>query len=418
MVIAAKLGLALGCLVVFVVAHRFVGRRDAPRARRGLLAAYAVSRLVLFGAVYGVAGLAPMSDVTVYYTEAQAVLAGQIPLVDIQTAWGPLFPYLASFPLLLVDSAAGIVALSVVFEAISLPLWLRVGDRTFGSAITTRALLAYVCCPLSLLNVPITGQNHVWLAAFGAAAVVTLMDRRSAWSGWWIGVSVVGVKFLSLLWAPVFWLIAPVRRRWIWGFSVPLAVVYGLLWWMGADLLAQIRFHAADNSSGNLPFLLGAVGVDAGVPAIRQLMNGVVVVGLGVVLVVAARTARIRTPRQAVLMMPLLLLVLLMLSKKSFASYSEAALFPLCLSFACLRWSKWTIGVAGIFTTAAAVEPTVWFRWMAASELAPVWTWAARGDALTAAAFVAIDVVLVGAYLMTAIVLWRQLLESDRLAPE
>ena len=417
MVIAAKLGLALGCLVVFIVAHRVVARRDGPAVRRGLLAAYVISRVVLFGAVYGVAGLAPMSDVTVYYAEATAALAGQVPLVDIPTAWGPLFPYLAALPLVLSDSAVGIVALALLFEALSLPLWLVAGDRTFGATVTTRGLLAYVCCPLSLVNVPITGQNHVWLATFAAASVVMLITGRPAWSGWWTGVSVVAVKFLSLLWAPVFWLVTPARPRWAWGFAVPVAAVYAVVWWMGADLLAQIRFHAADNSSGNLPFLLGAVGVNASVPWIRHVMNGVAVMVLGGVLAAGVVTARVRTPRQAVLMMPLLLVVLLILSKKSFASYSEAALFPLCLSFACLRWSTWTIGAAGLFATLATVEPSLWFRWMDAGEFAPIWTWVNRGDAGLAAAFVTVDAALVGAYVMIAIVLWRQLREPGSVAP-
>lgn len=408
MVIAAKVAASLCGLITLIVIARLMPGLPEPRWRVLLAWAYVLSRAGLFTLVYAVAGVPAMSDVTVYYSDATAVRGGAIPFADFATAYGPLFPYLAAVPTLVVDSATSIVFVSTLFEAIALPVWVATGDRLFGRAITTRALAAYVCCPLSFVNVPITGQNHIWLSLLLALAVLALLRGRVVSSALWLGVSVVAVKFLSLLWAPAFWV--TLRRRGIWtaAFLLPIAIGYGTVWWLGGDIIAQVRFHGSDGSSGNLPFLLGAAGVDLSGPGPRTLANLAALGILTGVFLAAVVTGRLGRPDQLVLGLPLLLLVVMLVSKKAFASYLEIVLFPLCLAFARLTWSWRVLLAGGLFAALATVEPTLWFRWMHVEPLQPPWRWPPDRAALTAV-FVAVEVALVGMYLVALRTLWQQL---------
>lgn len=411
-VLLAKLALGLGGAVL----GAFLGsgeRAYALSARRfdALAIALAVgSRLSLFVAVYVVLGAAAHSDVLgIYYPQALSALAGKLVHRDFPSSYAPLFPYVAALPLLVWHSPKAIILLAVLAEALALPLWLRSARTLLGDRPARLSIILYACSGLPLLDVVIEGQNQAYCAFFFALSVALLLSRRPFLAGLAAGASLGVVKFIAILHAPAPFAAAGAGRArfFVAGASLPL-LVYGGFLLAGADVFASLRVEAALISSGNLPFLLGwpggpAVGAVA-TPALALALLGVVGWGL--------RSGVAAAPRALFPFGALVLLTFMIVSKKAYAYYLVIGFFPIAATVAARAPGFAGMLAFGLFGALAAVEPSLWFRWLDARSLA-VAAHAGGASRALLAVFVACDVALVGGY----VVLWRQALGLLRRAP-
>lgn len=411
MILLIKILVSLVCVFL---AWRFKPLWDHPFAasssfRRYCLAGFVLTRLGIFVTVFFVLGMSAQSDVTYYYGDAKLVEKGLLPLRDFLPTYGPWFSVACALLIRMVDSPVWLVFIAMMFEFVSLPLWLKVGDELFTRRISNLGLLLYACSPLSLLNVPITGQNHIWFAPFFAGAMLLLIRHQSFLCGATVGLSVLSVKLLSPLFMPPFTWAS--KNRWACAAGFFCVVIPGYGWYalQGADLTKLMSFHAQHGSSGNLPFLLGMVGLDFSIPHLRSAANFVGLAVLSGLFLTAMWKKRVVTPYQTLVFLPLLMLVVLIISKKAFASYLECALFPLCLigaTFASSRERVLLTAIGGL----AACEPSIWFRLLSNQELATFWNRTAAAVPSPTWAYLVVafvDVLLLASYFYLAIRLWR-----------
>lgn len=407
MILTAKACLALVCFLCALPLSLWAPRPTlAPRQfSKAIVAAVAVSRLGLFTLIFLILGISPQSDVTAYWSEGHAVLKGESPLLDIPTAYGPLFDCLVATIIPLWDSPAALVLFAILLEIISVPVWMAIGRRVFDEAVTRRAAVLYVVNPLPISVVAIAGQNHVGLSLLLALSLLALARRQDVLSAAWLGFSIIAVKFLSLLFMPPLFLAAHRRVAWVAAFAVFPVLGYGAVAALGAHPWQQVAFHGSDNSSGNLPYLLGAAGLDLADPHRRVIAD---IAAFSVLcasfLAVIWRCGGTR-PSQPVLMCAFVLLVTMILSKKAYASYLVIVLFPLCIAVA--GQAKFVLAAIclELVMGLATLEPSLWFRWMGQREL---------GDLLKAGVvtpmhtvlFLSCDVLLVAGYAAMIGMVW------------
>ena len=412
MILGAKLLLAIvGCCLTFALLNWCSRPTLTSRAHDIVMICIVIfSRLAIFFILFLCFRVPPQSDVTVYYREAVAALGGGVPLVSIPTAYGPLFDEIAALVVFVWDSPVALVFVVVLLEIASFPLWLRVGRAAFTEIETRRAAALYALNPLAISTVVIAGQNHVGISFFLAIAFLGLLRDRDGLSGACVGLSIIAIKFLSLLFAPVLFLAARRRVAWATSFLVFPVAGYGFVALAGAHPSNQIAFHAYYSSSGNLPFLLSAVGLTFAQPQQRLIADVVAFAILCAAFLAALwRFGFPPNASRAVLMCGFVLLVTLIVSKKAFGSYLIVALFPICLIVA--RQERFPAAVIGflLILALATLEPSLWFRWMRENQLDVLMKQSLPSDMVWSKVmlFFFCDLVLVGGYVWLSTMAWR-----------
>lgn len=421
MVLWARLLVVLLEAGIALAAQGWAGRCGVENWRfdRLSIGAVAASRLTVFVVVLYLLGFAPQSDVQVYYAEGLAAQVGGTPLVNIDTAYGPGFDYLVAATLWVWRDPRALVMVAIFIEIGAFVLWLRVSRGTFTEVETRRAACAYAANPVAISTVAIAGQNHVWLSLCLALSLFALSRERNALSGLWLGVSIVAVKFLSLVFAPILFLVA--RRRWAWGVAMvlPPAIGYGAVAALGAQPWRQVEFHAFHSISGNPLFLAGAFGLTLSSPGERLIADALGLVALGALFLAALW--RFGEPRggRAIVMCALVSIFTLLAQKKASPTYLEITMFPLCLAMAAHARPMRAMIVLQVVSALAAMEPTLWYRWLGQADLTGIFnTTSGTGiGRLAGYAFFACDLVLVIGYLVLLVVLWqttRRLAEHEK----
>jgi hypothetical protein len=376
---------------------------------------FAISRLGLFVLIFLVLRIPPHSDVNVYYGEAHEVLHGEIPLVNFASAYGPLFDYISAAIVVCWNSPVALVLLSVGLEFCAFPIWMRVGRKAFTETQTRQAAALYVANPLAISSVVITGQNHVGLSLFLALSLLALMHDRNARSGLWLGLSIVAIKFLSLLFMPILFLASKRRLVWVVGFAAFPLLGYGFIIAFSGNPLRQVIFHAYDSSSGNIPYLLGATGLTLTGPHERLVADIAAFALLCGVFLLAVRRVQKFQPSGTIFMCALVLIVTMVANKKAYASYLIVALFPMCLAVAVQTRLVLAAVYFFILSALAMLEPSLWFRWMHEAQLSVLLdqSVAPAVTRLRVLLFFACDVLLVIGYLGMCAILWRSITEQD-----
>ena len=126
MILAVKFLLVILSVAITIPLSRWNSRPTLPRRTHDLaiISIVAVTRFGLFVVIFLWLGIPPRSDVTVYYSEAIAASHGQIPLVDIHTAYGPLFDEIAAIIVAGWNTPVALVFVAVLLEVLSFPIWL------------------------------------------------------------------------------------------------------------------------------------------------------------------------------------------------------------------------------------------------------------------------------------------------------
>jgi hypothetical protein len=227
-------------------------------------------------------------------------------------------------------------------------------------------------------------------------------------SGLALGAVGGGLKLLAFLFAPALALAARRPLAWVAAcLAVPLALL-GAGGLGSLDVLLPLRLEAPLHSSGNVPFVLGLLGVDLASPAVQGVLSAALVAALGAA-ALGVRSRRAEGSLRVAHALALLLLTFLLASRKSYTSYLVTGFFPLCLSVAAPGLSTRTVVLFGALGTAAVVEPSAWFRWLERRAPGELLAQAPAGGPLAVAAFLLLEGVLLAGYLWLLVRTWRAL---------
>lgn len=402
-VLVAKLALGLASAAAAVALCRWRAPFDLPDARftRAAMAALVVSRLGVWLILYVVLGLDVQSDVPVVYVpQAEAALRGEVVYAGIDSSYGPLFPYLIAVPFAIWPSAKAIVLFTILIETAAVGIWMRMGRLVVPEPDVRLATMLYVVCPVAILASAVNGLNQAWVMLAGGAACWLLLRGRDGWSSLTVAAGVLCVKILATFYAPA--LSAGTRRPMtlVAGLILPIALAYGALAIAGVDVLAPLEYESGLVTSGNLPFLLRALGVPI------DGSTAFLVLGLALATAMSSTISAGRERLQVtfVHIATMLWLIFMFFSPKSHTNYLAMFLFPLCLTFAVRGVTLRRIGLFGGLMAVAAIEPSLHFRWFDGLDLRSA---AAAADTLRVAVFLTLELLLLGGYAWLAHDAWH-----------
>jgi hypothetical protein len=149
----------------------------------------------------------------------------------------------------------------------------------------------------------------------------------------WV-LAIPGVKFLMALFAPAAWVFSQHKVRFLITFLAPLIALYGVLFMLGADLTMPFRMQLNYQTSGNLPFFLGLLGLDAASPLVQRLFDLILLSSLAIIFLIHVSQTRTGETRWLIHMCSIVGLTFMFFSKKSYTTYLVLFYFPLCLSVA------------------------------------------------------------------------------------
>jgi hypothetical protein len=300
---------------------------------------FAVSRFGLFSVIFLVAHIAPRGDVPgIYVPEALLRLHGGIPYLSFQSSYAPLHSYLDAFIYSVVPGSLGLIFLAIAAEIAALYFWIKIGRAVLTDTQVRIAAVLYFFSPVSLQFVSIDGQNNAIISLFLALSIFLLLRRQDVLSGVAFGLSICVVKFLPLVWLPAFLLYNPRRFRWLLGAAIPVFLVYGYFGLvLHAPLLVPFTAEGGMKSAGTLSYLIESIaGHDFGSHIWDLLL--LAVLGCTVLRdILVSRKLRegLSLHVQALtLSLPLYLIVLMALAKKSWPTYAVIILFPLAVLIA------------------------------------------------------------------------------------
>jgi len=423
-VLAAKAGSAISLVLLHLALVVRIERSELrPDRVRGLAwALWLVTRPGLFLLAFVLLGIAPTSDVVAYYLpQGLAALDGRLVYRDFPSSYGPLFPYLLALPLALLKDPRSLVAAAVLVEALAMRAWCWAAAPALATPARERALaqalLLYAASPLAIWNVAISGQNQIWLGACFALAVGWHARGALGRSGLALALGTLAVKAIALVPAPLFLLAAGPGWRRPARFGLALAAVIAAvslpLGMIGAPVWQPLLAESGQVSSGNIPYLVGLLGLSVVGPFASALLIAVLLLTLLGVSALVVRRAAGQGPLAGVAALCVVLLVFMLVSKKAYADYLVIFWLPLCLLLAVRGLTPGVLLAFGGLSVVATVEPSLWFRWLAQASLPVAYERAAAApdlaSAVKLAVFVASELALVAGYGWLALVCLRVL---------
>jgi hypothetical protein len=358
---------ALGCVVAatsyILASSRRIHRPKQKFFDRAVTLAFIASRLGLYVLVFFVLHFAVRGDVPTFYVlPARAALEHKLPYIDYPTSYAPLHATLDAGLLLLWNSPLVIILFSIIVECFLLPVWLRV-SRIFLSEETVRiAAVLYLASAMSVQFVTIDGQDNAVLEVLLGVSLLLLARFRSVLSGVVLAAGAAVIKFLPLLFAPAFFLVAARRLRWLVGFVTVLVVGYGYFVLRHVPILFPFEFEHNARTASNLPYVLEAI-INYTPPNIAEdLAFGV---ALLIILSLLARIG-LRRPSREVALRAItfgcvaLDLALLFFSRKSWPDYIVLTLFPIGLLFGQGAHRRLRLALFAVFNVIAVTTHSMW----------------------------------------------------------
>jgi len=393
-----------------------------------LVLLWAGSRFAVFIGLYIVLDFAVPSDVSAYYLpQARSALDGLLIYRDFPSNYGPLFPYIAACSLLVYNAPESIVLLTILIEGSALFAWTHVGRRFFTDKTVSLATLIYLCSGAVLFNVPVAGQNQVWLSAGLAGSLLVAASHRHVTSGAVAGLGLLATKVLFLVPVPALFFGTQKRWRWLTGFLLVSIVGYAAVAFAGGNVLMPILDESGNWTSGNVPYLLTLLGLDLTTSGSNLAL--LALLGGGLASTYLAATIPVWTDtsarlRRAVILLPLLCLVLLLFSKKAYTNYLTIFYFPLALVLASRAQTRRGIyqlllGL-GLFNALATLEPSLWYRWMEGMTITQAWNSPAIAPAHVLL-FAGLEFALIAGYILLATLsaqtFWKTMTRPERARP-
>jgi hypothetical protein len=367
-IIAGKaiLGIVFTVLGAFLATHSRLSALSEWRFRLAVFAFWILTRVGLFAVVFLILQFEPTSDVVgAYVPQAHLAMGGLWIYRDFVSSYAPLFPYALAEALKYVwASSKMVVVLAMLVDLASLPFWMEALKNLLAPLAARQACVLYLASSAPLVNVALNGHNQVWVSLFVGVALWLYTRRAAAVSGFALSVPFVLVKFLALVTVPAFLPRNGRAFRFLASFAALPAAVYGFLVLHHVDVFVPVRNEIDARTSGNIPFLLTAALGRLRWVAPTRAIDGVALLALAALAVwLVSRQPAMPTP--AVLWaLNLLILTLLLVSRKSYTTYLVMCFFPLCAIAIREGLTRFRAGLFGIFGFVAMIEPTLWFRWL------------------------------------------------------
>ena len=398
--LVARSALSLLAGVFAVLATSSSRLRSLPRHVFDRFASFAFlgSRLAVYVLLFLVLRVSPRGDVPSYYLQdADKVIKGLLPYRDFITSYAPLHPYLDSLALRLWWSPLSIILLAILFEALLLPLWLRLGRTFLAEDHLRNAVLLYLTSALSLQFVTVDGQNNVIIAVLLTVSLLLLNQSRFIASGVAVGAGIAFVKFLPLLYCPAFFFAVSKRWRWLLGISLTVCLTYGWFILQHLPVLQPFTVEGNFRTAGDIPFIVEFV-TGFSFPSI--LWDGILVLLLGLLFAYILRTSlRASSARRLHVLafgLAAITLVFLIFSKKSWPPYILLTLFPTCLLIPAFRIRS--VITFAAFQVVALLEHSYWATLLRQFPAQQLHLGLTSGQPLYWA-FLLIEVLLVSGYL-------------------
>ena len=412
LIIWGKACLGIITVLIALLLYRYEGFFNLSNRYFTLLAVglISASRIAIFVALYVILNINVPSDIPAYYVpQGHAVLQGLVVYRDFYSSYAPGFGYVVACILSAWDSPKAIVLFTIATEIAAIPIWINAARGIFPEEKIRYAFLLYLSNSLPLVTSAIAGQNQLWVNLLLASSWLFLVNKKPILSGFAMSASLVLVKILGLLFAPILWLVCPNKYRWTAGFLLPM-IVYIFLVAIGVDIITPIRGEIDNIYSGNLPYLMACLNMEW----LTNYAAGVLVfVLVALFLYVYARFSS-KDNELGWYLTCLVVMLFMLLSKKSPTYYLSMFLFMFSVTVA-MTSSGWKgILSFGIFGLIASLEPTLWFRWASQSYLnfnglingsVPYWE---TGKTI---GFIFLEVLLLLFYAKYAVTSWMALLK-------
>jgi hypothetical protein len=370
--LAAKVIGSVGLVVMGMGLSRLSARAGwAPdRTERVAWLVWLVTRPGVFGLLFVVLALPVTSDAAVLYLpQGLATLSGQLPHRDFSSSYGPFFPYAVGLLLSIVAKPETLVLSAIVFEGLALFAWPRAVAASVSERARADGQLLYACSPLAVWTTSVAGQNQSWLCFLFALAFAALARKRLAGSALWMVLGACAVKALALVPLPYLVLCSAREGRLRWlkvtlAIGVSGAVLLAPFVLQGAEPWRALSIEGRRTTSGNLPFLLGAFGLRPSHPPLSLLLQVVLLAAVvGASVWAARRSAAGRAPAHHAALC-LVMLVLMLASKKAYTMYLALFWLPLCFVVAAQGVSRGVALAFGALNVVAAIEPGLWLDWL------------------------------------------------------
>jgi hypothetical protein len=372
----AGIGL-LATLAGMIVCARFPYTIPKTIFDNSFIGLLAVSRYGLFYLTFICLKLVPRGDIPAFYYP-QAVLGktGLLIYRDFGSSYAPLHPYLDATLLNLWNSPLILVLFAMTAELLSVVVLLRVVRHFLDDQTIRTACIFYLFSAISLQFVTIDGQDNTLIALALAVSIWLISIERIAAAGVVFAACLVLVKFLPLLFLPVFIAACPKPMRFVLGATVTSAVGYlPFVWLVHKQILDPYLSESALKTAGDLPYIVEAL-TGRFLPSIA-LAVALVLALLSVYLIVF----RLARPAGLEKRIKLLLygiagttIVFLLVSQKSWPPYLMLSLLPLYLVVGSGNRSSlpWRAIFLGGFGIVALTEHSVWatvFNQLSSSDL-------------------------------------------------
>ena len=367
----------------------------------GLLA---LSRYGLFYLAFIWLRLSPRGDIPAFYfPQALWAKAGALVYRDFGSSYAPLHPYLDAGALYLWNTPLVLVLLAITAELLSVVVLLRVVRRFLDDQSVRTACIFYLCSAVSIQFVTIDGQDNALVALALAVCIWLISKGRIIEAGVTFAAGLVFVKFLPLIFLPMFVAACPRPARFLLGSISALVVGYGpFAWLVHKRVLDPYLSESTIKTAGDLPYIVESL-IGRAIPP--MLLSGLLVVSLlSFYLAVFRLAARLDLEGRIKLLLYGLAgttVLFLLVSQKSWPPYLMLALFPLfLLAGSGRRAGIWRRALfLGCFGIIALTEHSVWatdFNQLSSSDLHQLLI---AGN-LRGILFLALEILLVVAYLV------------------
>lgn len=186
------------------------------------LVLFAATRLLFLVLIVGVLGHVSTDMRLFFQGQGSAVLRGDIPYVDFESWYAPLFPYLMAVPALLDLDAWPFFVAFILCDGVSLLLLRRLlihgapGSEPAlnrdPATVRATATWIYAASPVTWYFLVRFGQDEALMGLLLAAAVVAFLGRREIPAALLLALGFCATKFTFLLFVPPFVLLA--ERPW------------------------------------------------------------------------------------------------------------------------------------------------------------------------------------------------------------
>lgn len=352
-----------------------------------------------------------------YYPQAQSVLQSMIPIRDFPVHYGPLFPYVCALVVSVWNSPTAIVLFSIHMELASVFVWIVAARECFEETTVRKAALLYATSLLPIANVGVSGQNQVWVSLFLAVSTYGLLKGRPALSGMFLGMSVILVKILGGLFAPILAGSCSRWGRWLGGFGLTVLGTYALFVLLGANPFLPLLQEAHMHSPGNISFFLTIFGFSPDTPISKIASYGTV--GLLFALV-AMRLRTVQGSHDGHLVLfhsiAFAYLAFALFSPKSYTYYAMICFFPICLSVSSTMRHLSEILLFSLFGILLVVEPNFWQAWFLRHDFQGLFSLTLPKNVSTGRAFgfLAVEALLLFLYCYYGVRIWRAVLAPRR----